>query len=94
MKLVTFLFRTPEEKASWIDNIVSAAEELNRKKASLKIGMDSSCIVESDIGRREPNLLRMDSVTKCMDCGSNFGVMKRKRHCHACGLVTIFPLSN
>ncbi|KAG8212726.1 hypothetical protein J437_LFUL019655, partial [Ladona fulva] len=64
-----------------------AIQELCQRKSSLKIGADNIAPIETEIGKRAPNFIKMDSVAKCMDCSANFSVMKRKHHCRACGLV-------
>ena len=40
------------------------------------------------IGRTPPTLIKPDSVNRCASCDSQFTVMRRKHHCHACGRVS------
>lgn len=89
MKSIIYLFsfsvliRSKEEKVDWIDTLLRAMEELYERKSSLKTGREG----DTELGRRAPNYIKHDSITKCMDCGTNFGVIRRKHHCHACGVV-------
>jgi len=92
-----------------MDALFRAMEELSRRKSSLRISPESNktdngsgspvnpaviAAPDSDIGKRAPSLVRMDSVGRCMDCGSSFGVMRRKHHCHACGSVSMKNLAS
>ena len=81
-------FRTVEEKSSWLDALCLAIEELYKRKSSFKIGTECSSPVDL---QKPPLYIKMDGVQKCMDCGANFGVMKRKHHCRACGSVRSSP---
>jgi hypothetical protein len=80
-----FAIRTVEEKTSWLDSLCAAIEELDKRKSSFKLG--TKCSSPVDV-QKPPNYIKMDSTHKCMDCGASFGVMKRKHHCRACGLVS------
>ena len=39
------------------------------------------------LGKTPPTLVRMDLVSRCSICQSQFTVMRRKHHCHSCGQV-------
>ncbi|XP_046407118.1 FYVE, RhoGEF and PH domain-containing protein 4-like [Ischnura elegans] len=93
-KNVELYTQTEVEKTSWLDALWQASQELCQRKSSLKIGADNIAPVETEIGKRAPNFIKMDSVAKCMDCSANFSVMKRKHHCRACGLVVCGKCSN
>lgn len=96
--------RTTEEKLAWLDALFQAMQELYRRKSSLRISPENSSTngrvagqndgspvhtaPDVDIGKRAPTLVRLDTVSRCKDCGGSFGVMRRKHHCHACGLVS------
>ncbi|XP_075218601.1 FYVE, RhoGEF and PH domain-containing protein 2-like [Lycorma delicatula] len=90
-KNVEFYTQSKEEKADWIDTLLRAMEELYERKSSLKTVRDEE---DSEIGRKAPNFIKVDSILKCMDCGTNFGVIRRKHHCHACGVVVCSKCSN
>lgn len=89
---------TSEEKEAWIDNLFAAMTELTRRKSSLRVSpvqaqthcRDSPPTPSKnyDLGKIAPTLTRMDSVSRCGTCQSQFSVMRRKHHCHACGKVS------
>ena len=86
MSLVTWcelllVSREREEKTVWLDVLCKAVEDLCKRRSSFKVGK------EVDV-QKPPQYVKMDGVNKCMDCGAGFGVMKRKHHCRACGLVS------
>jgi hypothetical protein len=60
-----------------------ATEELYKRRSSFKVRKD----ISEDM-QKPPQYIKMDGIQKCMDCGASFGVMKRKHHCRACGLVS------
>jgi len=76
-----------EEKTVWLDVLCKAVEDLYKRRSSFKVGK------EVDV-QKPPQYVKMDGVNKCMDCGAGFGVMKRKHHCRACGLVVCGKCSN
>ncbi|KAK3929895.1 FYVE, RhoGEF and PH domain-containing protein 4 [Frankliniella fusca] len=101
-KTVELYTQTSKEKEIWLDALFRAMQELSRRKSSFKFSPESDttngCVVgqnddtsvsapDVDLGKRAPALKRMDSASRCKDCGGSFGVMRRKHHCHACGLV-------
>ncbi|XP_034240310.1 FYVE, RhoGEF and PH domain-containing protein 4-like isoform X2 [Thrips palmi] len=102
-KKVELYTQTSDEKLAWLDALCTAVQELYKRKSSLRISPESSngngCVagqgaesskygsLDSDLGKRAPTLVQMDTVSRCKDCASSFGVMRRKHHCHACGLV-------
>ncbi|PSN55791.1 hypothetical protein C0J52_02466 [Blattella germanica] len=90
-KNVELYTQTVEEKSSWLDALCLAIEELYKRKSSFKIGTECSSPVDL---QKPPHYIKMDGVQKCMDCGANFNVMKRKHHCRACGLVVCGKCSN
>jgi FYVE/RhoGEF/PH domain-containing protein 1 len=69
----------------WLDALCEAIEELYKRKSSFKLGTECSSPVDM---QKPPNYIKMDGIHKCMDCNASFGVMKRKHHCRACGLVS------
>jgi hypothetical protein len=77
--------RTREEKTVWLGALCKAIEDLYKRRSSFKVGKECSISVDM---QKPPQYIKMDGVHKCMDCGASFGVMKRKHHCRACGLVS------
>ena len=89
-------FRTKEEKEEWLNVLFQAVHEACLRKSSLRLvsdaGENDSKNLDSELGLKQPTMLRPDSVHKCMQCGGNFSVVKRKHHCRACGSVSYFIL--
>ncbi|XP_069692894.1 FYVE, RhoGEF and PH domain-containing protein 2-like [Periplaneta americana] len=90
-KNVELYTQTVEEKTGWLDALCLAVDELYKRKSSFKVGTECSSPVDM---QKAPNYIKMDGIQKCMDCSANFGVMKRKHHCRACGLVVCGKCSN
>ena len=44
--------------------------------------------LDHEIGREQPRLLKPDNITKCMECGQPFSMMRKKYSCRACGIVS------
>ncbi|RXG53709.1 FYVE, RhoGEF and PH domain-containing protein 2 [Armadillidium vulgare] len=80
---------TREEKEAWLSTLFQAISEILRKKSSLRLAFHSAhkSVQDPDLGLKQPILIRTDSVTKCMNCGLQFSVVRRKHHCRACGSV-------
>jgi FYVE/RhoGEF/PH domain-containing protein 1 len=77
--------RTREEKTVWLDALCMAIDELYKRRSSFKVGKESS--IPEEI-QKPPQYIKVDGVQRCMDCRAGFGVMKRKHHCRACGMVS------
>jgi hypothetical protein len=90
-KKVELYTQTHEEKMVWLDALCMAIDKLYKRKSSFKVGKE--CSMPMDL-QNPPQYVKMDGVHKCMDCDASFGVMKRKHHCRACGLVVCGKCSN
>lgn len=90
-KNVELYTQTVEEKTSWLDALCTAIEELYKRKSSFKLGTECSSPVDM---QKPPKYIKMDVIHKCMDCRASFGVIKRKHHCRACGMVVCGKCSN
>ncbi|KAK7081048.1 FYVE, RhoGEF and PH domain-containing protein 3 [Halocaridina rubra] len=94
-KSVELYTHTIEEKEKWIAALFKAIHETYQRKSSLKIQVSpDQRIVDVDLGQKQPTLVRSDSVTKCMECGSQFTMVRRKHHCRACGAVVCSKCSS
>ncbi|XP_057342226.1 FYVE, RhoGEF and PH domain-containing protein 4-like isoform X2 [Microplitis mediator] len=82
IKSVELYTHSAAEKTAWLDALCQTMQEIMRRKASLKIGNEKSCLVKAD------------DVTRCMVCEAIFSVMKRKHNCRACGIVVCSKCSN
>ena len=69
-----------------------AIKELYQKKSSLRLGREILRPCDSEIGKRQPHLLKLEAIHKCMECSQPFSMMRKKYNCRACGVVSIYFL--
>ncbi|KAK4328960.1 hypothetical protein Pmani_000652 [Petrolisthes manimaculis] len=94
-KSVELYTQTIEEKEQWLEAFIRAIHETSQRKSSLKLHFNpDQRIIDVDLGQKQPMLIRSDSVTKCMECGSQFTMVRRKHHCRACGAVVCSKCSS
>ncbi|XP_063613352.1 uncharacterized protein LOC134786636 [Penaeus indicus] len=94
-KSVELYTQTIEEKEQWLEALFRAIHETYQRKSSLKLHCNpDQRVVDLDLGQKQPTLIRSDSVTKCMECGSQFTMVRRKHHCRACGAVVCSKCSS
>nr|XP_045599519.1 uncharacterized protein LOC123758831 [Procambarus clarkii] len=94
-KSVELYTQTLEEKEQWLEAFIRAIHETSQRKSSLKLHFNpDQRIVDLDLGQKQPMLIRSDSVNKCMECGSQFTMVRRKHHCRACGAVVCSKCSS
>ncbi|XP_045118283.1 FYVE, RhoGEF and PH domain-containing protein 4-like isoform X3 [Portunus trituberculatus] len=94
-KSVELYTQTIEEKEQWLDAFIRAIHETSQRKSSLKLHFNpNQRVIDVDLGQKQPMLIRSDSVTKCMECGSQFTMVRRKHHCRACGAVVCSKCSS
>ena len=43
--------------------------------------------MDSEIGKKQPHLLKLEAIHKCMECSQPFSMMRKKYNCRACGIV-------
>ena len=87
--LFTF-FRTKREKEEWLEALFEAIKELYQKKSSLRLGREILRPCDSEIGKKQPHLLKLEAIHKCMECSQPFSMMRKKYNCRACGVVSFF----
>ncbi|XP_050693337.1 FYVE, RhoGEF and PH domain-containing protein 6-like isoform X1 [Eriocheir sinensis] len=94
-KSVELYTQTIEEKEQWLDAFIRAIHETSQRKSSLKLHFNpNQRILDLDLGQKQPMLIRSDSVNKCMECASQFTMVRRKHHCRACGAVVCSKCSS
>ena len=81
-------FRTRREKEDWLESLFEAIKELYQRKSSLRIGREILRPMDSEIGKKQPHLLKLEAIHKCMECSQPFSMMRKKYNCRACGIVT------
>ena len=87
---LSIFFRTKREKEDWLESLFEAIKELYQKKSSLKLGREVLRPPDAEIGKRQPHLLKLDAIHKCMECSQPFSMMRKKYNCRACGVVSIY----
>ena len=80
-------FRTRREKEDWLESLFEAIKELYQRKSSLRIGREILRPMDSEIGKKQPHLLKLEAIHKCMECSQPFSMMRKKYNCRACGIV-------
>ena len=86
----SFFFRTRREKEEWLAALFEAIKELYQRKSSLKIGREILRPCDSEIGKKQPHILKLEAIHKCMECAQPFSMMRKKYNCRACGVVSSF----
>ncbi|XP_037092674.1 FYVE, RhoGEF and PH domain-containing protein 3-like [Pollicipes pollicipes] len=82
-KNVELYTQTADEKAEWLEALCSVMTSFYERRASLKSDPQGF----EELGKKAPVMLRQEGVSRCMECESQFGMMRRKHGCHACGIV-------
>ena len=68
--------------------LFEAIKELYQRKSSLKIGREILRPCDSEIGKKQPHILKLEAIHKCMECAQPFSMMRKKYNCRACGVVS------
>ena len=87
---IFLFFRTRREKEEWLAALFDAIKELYQRKSSLKIGREILRPCDPEIGKKQPHILKLEAIHKCMECGQPFSMMRKKYSCRACGVVSSF----
>ena len=88
--IFVYTFRTKREKEEWLEALFEAIKELYQKKSSLRLGREILRPCDSEIGKKQPHLLKLEAIHKCMECSQPFSMMRKKYNCRACGVVSFF----
>jgi len=86
-KSVEIYTQTRREKEEWLAALFEAIKELYQRKSSLKIGREILRPCDSEIGKKQPHILKLEAIHKCMECAQPFSMMRKKYNCRACGVV-------
>ena len=87
-KSVELYTSTKAEKEEWLEFLFLAIKSLYTRKSSLKVGRDILRPLDSEIGKKQPHLQKLDNVQKCSECSSQFSILKHKHNCRFCGAVS------
>ena len=87
-KSVELYTGTREEKEEWLEFLFLAIKSLYTRKSSLRVGRDILRPLDSEIGKRQPRLQRLDNVQRCSECAAQFSILKHKHNCRFCGAVS------
>lgn len=79
---------TRQEKEEWLEQLFHAIKSLYTRKSSLRVGRDILRPLDSEIGKRQPHMQRVDNVQKCTECSVQFSILKHKHNCRFCGAVS------
>ena len=79
---------TKTEKEEWLEFLFLAIKSLYARKSSLKVGRDILRPLDSEIGKKQPHMQKLENVQKCAECSSQFSILKHKHNCKFCGAVS------
>ena len=87
---------TKTEKEEWLEFLFLAIKSLYTRKSSLRVGRDILRPLDSEIGKKQPHMQKLENVQKCAECSTQFSFLKSKYNCKFCGAVSpgrsiIFP---
>ena len=87
-KSVELYTGTRAEKEEWLEYLFLAIKSLYTRKSSLRVGRDILRPLDSEIGKRQPRMQRLESVQRCSECAAQFSILKHKHNCRFCGAVS------
>ena len=87
-KSVELYTGTRAEKEEWLEFLFLAIKSLYTRKSSLRVGRDILRPLDSEIGKRQPRMQRLESVQRCSECAAQFSILKHKHNCRFCGAVS------
>ena len=79
---------TKTEKEEWLEFLFLAIKSLYTRKSSLRVGRDILRPLDSEIGKKQPHMQKLDNVQKCAECSCQFSIIKHKHNCRFCGAVS------
>jgi len=86
-KSVELYTATRQEKEEWLEYLFLAIKSLYTRKSSLRVGREILRPLDSEIGKKQPHMQKLENVQKCTDCATQFSILKHKHNCRFCGAV-------
>ena len=80
-KSVELYTATRQEKEAWLEQLFLAVQSLYTRKSSLRVGREVLRPLDTEIGKRQPHIQRLETVARCTDCGATFSILKHKHNC-------------
>ena len=87
-KSVELYTGTRRDKEDWLEVLYLAIQSLYTRKSSLRVGRDILRPLDSEIGKKQPHMQKLDNVQKCTECSVQFSILKHKHNCRFCGAVS------
>ena len=87
-KSVELYTATKQDKEEWLEFLFLAIKSLYTRKSSLRVGRDILRPLDSEIGKKQPHMQKVENVQKCTECSAQFSILKHKHNCRFCGAVS------
>ena len=87
-KSVELYTSSREEKEAWLEQLFLAVKALYTRKSSLKVGREVLRPLDSEIGKMQPHMQKLENVSRCTNCATQFSILKHKHNCRFCGAVS------
>ena len=88
-KSVELYTATRQEKEEWLEYLFLAIKSLYTRKSSLRVGREILRPLDSEIGKKQPHMQKLENVQKCTECATQFSILKHKHNCRFCGAVNV-----
>ena len=87
-KSVELYTGTRQDKEEWLEFLFLAIKSLYTRKSSLRVGRDILRPLDSEIGKKQPHMQKLENVQRCSECSAQFSILKHKHNCRFCGAVS------
>ena len=89
-KSVELYTGTRQDKEEWLEFLFLAIKSLYTRKSSLRVGRDILRPLDSEIGKKQPHMQKLENVQRCSECSAQFSILKHKHNCRFCGAVSTY----
>ncbi|XP_014664362.1 PREDICTED: FYVE, RhoGEF and PH domain-containing protein 4-like [Priapulus caudatus] len=87
VRAIELYTRTPFEKMQWMESLLKVIQDYEAKCNSVRISEELLKIEDKELGRCAPTFAKGAAVPVCMNCKAAFGLLRKRKHCKACGAV-------